>query len=218
MGRPCKQWAVFQNCSFFSQPYEAIWLFSRCLSLREGMKIKSWQAQNLCKEFLLLSLLIGCSGCVLFFKALIWHVGKSVTFFKPPLVLKYLPTSYMLSFFAHVCNLEPLSGREPCSWLKKKKTRHLKWYLLSLAELILHRLFRLLLTFNQKSRNLTLRMWVLGSWECKVSLLLSDQYTMYFGSELIVSIWNKEIFSELGAFTTFLWGTCWLPNRAQQLT
>lgn len=165
MGRPYKQWAVFQNWNFFSQPYEAIWLFSRCLSLREGVKIKSWQAQNLCKEFLLLSLLIGCRGCVLFFKALKWHVGKSATFFKSPLVLKYLPTSCNV-IFAHVCNLEPLSRRECCSWWLKKKNqtnRCLKWYLLSLVELTLDRLFRLLLTFNQKSRNLALRMWVLGS-------------------------------------------------------
>lgn len=133
------------------------------------MKIKSWKAQNLCKEFVLLWLLLGHGSCVLFFKALMVkqrHVGKTATFFKSPWAIKFFPTTCMLT--ARFCNLEPLRGGEHCSWwLKRKRQRHPKWCLLSLVELILYT-FPVTPQFNQKSKNFTLRMWVLCSSDWKV--------------------------------------------------
>lgn len=76
----------------------------------------------------------------------------------------------------------------------KKKQRRPKRCLLSLVELILHT-FPVTPQCNQGGRNLTRRMWVLGSSACKVIFFLSDHYAMYLGAELL---------SEQGAHTTFL--------------
>lgn len=83
------------------------------------MKIKSWEAQKLGGRVLLLTLLIGHNGCVLFFKVLILLMGKWASFFNASLVIKCLLHWCVNSTF---CSLEPPRGRQHySSGLGKKK-------------------------------------------------------------------------------------------------
>lgn len=140
-------------------------------------------------------------------------------FFKSPLVLRYLPTTCMLTLLTSATlNHWEEESIAVDDFRKQQKGQAIQSDICRLSRNAYLELSGYSsLTFNQKSRNLTLRMWVLGSCAWKVFLLLSDHYTTYFGSELIISIWNKQIFSEWGAYTTFLWDTCRLTNRARRL-